>query len=132
MFQNFSPVRLKLMTTMLDTLPLHFNDRYAAQYILRKHFDRTGAKGSDTENLIDECQRLSSVQVASLFIELKDGSFRCSLRSKGDVDVREIAQKFDGGGHKAAAGLTITGPLDNAMNLIKTEIAAQLDKLHGR
>ena len=32
-----------------------------------------------------------------------------SLRSKGDVDVRSVSGLWGGGGHKNAAGLTLTG-----------------------
>jgi len=42
------------------------------------------------------------------------------------VDVREIAQKFGGGGHKTAAGAYLPGPLENAKKLIKTEVENQL------
>ncbi len=37
----------------------------------------------------------------------KDGKIIVSLRSDGTIDVAEIAQKFGGGGHKAASGFTI-------------------------
>ncbi|MFH1613825.1 MAG: bifunctional oligoribonuclease/PAP phosphatase NrnA [Planctomycetota bacterium] len=126
LYQNFSPARLKLMAAMLDTLQLYFDGRLATQYILHETFDRTGSTGRDTENLIDECQRISSVQVAALFVELADRGFRCSLRSKGAVDVRQIAQKFGGGGHAMAAGVNLPGPLDKALKLICSEVEKQL------
>ena len=34
-----------------------------------------------------------------------------SLRSKGDIDVGSVAKEFGGGGHKNAAGCTVTGPI---------------------
>jgi phosphoesterase RecJ-like protein len=126
LYQSFSLQRFKLMTTMLDTLELHFDNRFASQYILRKDFEQTGAVESDTENLIDECQRISTVEVAALFIELKDGRFRCSLRSRGAVDVRKIAQNFGGGGHKQASGTYLPGPLQNAKKLILDEVSKSL------
>lgn len=126
MYQNFSPARMKLMIRMLDSMELHFDGRAATQYIMRSDFDETGATGRDTENLIDECQRIASVEVAALFVELKDGGFRCSLRSKGDVDVREIAQKYGGGGHTVAAGVNLEGPLERAMQTILDAVAEQL------
>ena len=126
LYQNFSPQRFKLMTAMLNTLELHFDGRFATQYLLRKDFEQTGATDSDTESLIDECQRIKTVEVAALFIELKDGRFRCSLRSRGAVDVRIIAQKFGGGGHKNASGTYLTGPLQNAKRLIQSEVEKQL------
>jgi len=132
MYQNFSPARLKLMTVMLGTLKLHLDGRFATQYVLRSHFDQAGAAGADTENLIDECQRIGSVEVAALFVELKDGGFRCSLRSKGVVDVSKIARKFDGGGHKMAAGTNLPGPLKNAKKLIYDAVAQQFAEIDGR
>lgn len=125
LYQSFSPSRLYLMTRMLDHLELHADGRIATQYILRKDFDETGASGPDTENLIDECQRVESVEVAALFTELADGGFRCSLRSKGKVDVRRIAQKYGGGGHTLASGVNLEGPLESAVKSIVDEIMIQ-------
>lgn len=126
MYQSFSPARLRLMVRMLEHLELYEQERIASQYILRSDFEQTGAKGPDTENLIDECQRLKTVEAAFLLVELSDGRFRCSLRSKGKVDVRVIAQKYGGGGHTLAAGVTLEGPLEAAKNRMVEEIAAQL------
>jgi phosphoesterase RecJ-like protein len=126
LYQNFPPQRFELLTRMLNTLELHFDGRLATQYLLRADFEQTGAVDSDTENLIDECQRISSVEAAALFIELQGGRIRCSLRSSGSVDVRDIAQKFGGGGHKQAAGTYLPGPLENAKQIIITEIKKQL------
>jgi phosphoesterase RecJ-like protein len=39
-----------------------------------------------------------------------DSTFRVSLRSKGAVDVRLVAQQWDGGGHTNASGCAIPGP----------------------
>ena len=127
LYQSFTPSRLYLMTRMLDHLQLHADGRIATQYILRKDFDETGASGPDTENLIDECQRIESVEVAAMFVELADGGFRCSLRSKGKVDVRTIAQQYGGGGHTLAAGVNLKGPLESALQNIVEQAMLQLD-----
>jgi phosphoesterase RecJ-like protein len=129
LYQNFSPSRFSLLTIMLNTLELHFNGRYAAQYLRQQDFQRTGASYEDTEDLINECQRIGSVEVAALFVELKDGRIRCSLRSKGVVNVSKIAAKFGGGGHKMAAGTYLPGPLENAMSIIEADVKKQLKKL---
>lgn len=122
LFQNFSPQRFKLMLAMLNTLELHLDGRFATQHITQRDFQQTGAAHKDTENLINECQRISTVEAAALFVELKDGRIRCSLRSKGQIDVSEIAAKFGGGGHKMAAGTFLPGPLEEAKKIILTEM----------
>jgi phosphoesterase RecJ-like protein len=125
-YQTFTPQRFKLMTVMQNTLELHFDGRYASQFLTLQDFKTTGAKYEDTENLIDQCQRIGSVVVAALFVELKDGRIRCSLRSRGAVDVCKIARQFDGGGHTSAAGAYLPGPLDNAQKLILDAVKSQL------
>jgi phosphoesterase RecJ-like protein len=134
LYQSFSGARFKLMVAMLDTVELHFDGRYASQYLRREDFERTGAAYRDTENLINECQRIGSVSISALFVELKDGRIRCSLRSRPDaqrrdadvVDVNEIARQFGGGGHKMASGTYLPAPIEHAMQLIHDEIAKRL------
>lgn len=128
LYQNYSPRRFKLMTAMLESLQLYFDDRYAEQQLTKADFERAGAKYSDTENLIDFCRIINSVRAAALFVELPDGKIRCSLRSCGTVDVSKIAQKFGGGGHRQAAGTFINAPLSNAKQLIKEQIEKQFQK----
>jgi len=126
LYQSFTSQRFALMTVMLNSLELHLDGRYAAQHITQADFQSTGAEFKDTENLIDECQRVSSVEVAALFVESPDGRIKCSLRSRGPVDVRQIAQTFGGGGHKMAAGTHLSVPMEKAKQLIFTEIEKQL------
>ena len=129
LFNTFSSERFKLMVTMLNSLELHFDGRYAAQHLTCQDFKDAGATYSDSENLINECHRIESVRASTLFIELADGRIRCSLRSRGALDVSEIAGKFGGGGHKMASGTFLPGPLDHAKKLIYEEIAARKQDL---
>jgi len=126
LYQNYSIQRFKLMTAMFNTLELHLDGRLAVQHILLSDFAQSGAEHKDTENLIDECRRIKTVEASALFVEAKDGRFRCSLRSRGAVDVGKIAQKFGGGGHKMAAGLFLSHPLEKAKQIILAEITKQL------
>jgi phosphoesterase RecJ-like protein len=127
LYLNFSYPRFKLMAGMLDKLELLLDGRFAAMQITQQDFEQTGAAYSDTENLINECHRIDSVEASALFIELKDGRIRCSLRSRGPLDVSKIAAKFSGGGHTMAAGTFLPGPLENAKQLILEEVSKRLD-----
>jgi phosphoesterase RecJ-like protein len=126
LYQNFTPQRFRLMTRMFDSLELHFDGRYAVQQLTLKDFEETGASYADTENLIDRCRCINTVEAAALFVELKDGRIRCSLRSSGNVDMRLVAQKFGGGGHVVAAGVHLPGPVENAKKLIYDVVKEQL------
>jgi len=130
LYENFSHERFQLTLAMLNTLQLHLDGRFATQHILQRDFQQTGATHKDTENLINECRRISTVEAAALFVELKDGRIRCSLRSKGGVNVSEIAARFGGGGHKMAAATYLPGPLENAKQLIMAEMNEQFKPLN--
>lgn len=132
LYQNFSHQRFKLMAAMSGTLELHLDGCFATQYLSQQDFERTGAAYSDTENLIDECQRISTIETAALFVELKDGRIKCSLRSRGAIDVSKIAQRFGGGGHTAAAGAHLDGPLENAKQLVLEQVREQFANLESR
>jgi bifunctional oligoribonuclease and PAP phosphatase NrnA len=128
LYQNFPYSRFKLMQAMLNRLELHMNGQFAIQAILQEDFQNTGASFEDTENFINECHRIESVKVSVLLVELKDGRVRCSLRSRGRVDVSEVAARFGGGGHKNAAGTFLPGPIAHARQLIYDAIAPKLAK----
>ncbi|HLB75289.1 MAG TPA: bifunctional oligoribonuclease/PAP phosphatase NrnA [Sedimentisphaerales bacterium] len=125
LYHSFSHARFELMLAMLATLELHFSGRFATQHLLLHDFERTGTTSADTENLINECHRISAIEASALFVELNDGRIRCSLRSTGRIDVSKIAEKFGGGGHKPAAGAFLPGPLQNAQQLILDEMSRQ-------
>jgi phosphoesterase RecJ-like protein len=57
-----------------------------------------------TEGLIDLVRTDASSDVAAVLKEQQDGTYKVSLRSKGDTDVGAIATGFGGGGHQFAAG----------------------------
>jgi phosphoesterase RecJ-like protein len=126
LFETCSYERFKLKITMLNTLELHLEGRFATMQILKKDFEDTGGTYADTENLINESRIIKTVDTTALFIELGDGRIRCSLRSKGAIDVGKIAEKFGGGGHKMAAGTFAPPPIEKAKKLIYDEISKRL------
>ena len=66
----------------------------------------------------------------SMSIELnEDGTFKLSLRSKGDADVNKVGRALGGGGHVKAAGATLNMPLAEALKRTKSEMTAELSRL---
>ncbi len=126
LYQNYSPARLKLLGKMLNSIEFHHDGKIVLQHIMRSDFDATGAIGADTEEFVNECQRVSVVCAAALFVELKDGGFRCSLRSNGSVDVQKLASELGGGGHKMASGVNLKGSLAEVKKLILEKFENQL------
>ncbi len=69
---------------------------------------KTGCNLEDIKNLPNLLRELVSVKMSVLIVQTGQKEYKISLRSKGDMDVSLIANKFGGGGHKNAAGFEIS------------------------
>jgi len=114
LFQSESPAKMALIREALATLTTNPEGDVAWFWLTPDMFARSGAVAADTENIIDECQRIAGVIVGLLFVDEGDGGIRVSLRSKRVVDVAQVAAAFGGGGHARAAGCRLRVPLAQA------------------
>lgn len=122
---------LKLEALVLGTLALHAGGAVATVELPRRFFAESGAQESDTEGLVNRARGIHGVKAAALLREGDAGEIRCSLRSKGTVDVRSVAALHGGGGHRNAAGCRIKGTLDAAKAALVAEIAAAVAAVSG-
>ncbi len=74
--------------------------------LLREDLREAGIPWEAADALIDLVRLPREAGVACLLKETKPGVLKGSLRSRGVVDVAEIASVFGGGGHRNAAGFT--------------------------
>jgi phosphoesterase RecJ-like protein len=49
------------------------------------------------------------------------------MRSKGDIDIGAVAKSFGGGGHKNAAGCTVSGAIDALQKTFVEKIEEAID-----
>ncbi len=122
-YDNYPYRRVELMRALLNTLEIS-EDGLVANWDLRDQMRIDLAlQPEDSEGLIDIIRAIRGVQVAVFFEELVDGKIRVSMRSKDHrYNVCEIAMTFGGGGHALAAGIRMTGPLEEAKLLVLGEI----------
>jgi phosphoesterase RecJ-like protein len=69
---------------------------------------------------------IKGTQFAVILVEQKDGGFKISFRSRCAVDCSKLAEKYGGGGHKAAAGAFIKGPLSEVQPLVLDAVRAAM------
>ncbi len=115
---------LRLESLVLGTLALHAGGAVATLELPRRFLAESGAAESDTEGLVNRARGILGVKAAALLREADGGEIRCSLRSKGTVDVRSVAALHGGGGHRNAAGCRMTGTLASAKAALVPEMEA--------
>jgi phosphoesterase RecJ-like protein len=117
-FQRKPMAAVRLLGHMLEAMKLTCHERIAWSVLTYEDFERTQARDEDTEGFVNELLFIDSVQIAGILREVKPGVVRCSLRSRGDLDVAQVARSFGGGGHRNAAGCTIDMPPEQAEEVL--------------
>lgn len=97
---------LKLLGRVLDRAVLYEDVRFVYSWLTTADLAETGVALDETDKLIDAIRTTRAADVAALFKEQPEGTYRVSLRSKGPVSVGAIARARGGGGHELAAGFT--------------------------
>jgi phosphoesterase RecJ-like protein len=101
--------RLKLMGAVLHNLEFEAGGRLVFGLLSQELLARTSSTQDDSDGLINLPLTVKEIDAVAFFKEIDPRSYRVSLRSKGEVDVNRVANQFGGGGHKNAAGCTMTG-----------------------
>ncbi len=110
-YENQPPGRMKLLGMVLDTLEISSGGRVASVVVTREMMEKTGMGAAATDGFVNYPRSISGVEVALLVRETGDGEYKVSYRSKGKVNVADLARSFGGGGHRNAAGCVLKGDL---------------------
>jgi phosphoesterase RecJ-like protein len=111
-YDSNSMGRLKLFGAVLNAMQIDETGRIATIYLDHAMAHDAGGTYDDTEGLVNLPLTVKEIQAAVFLKQVEAEMYRVSLRSKGDVDVGAVAKHFGGGGHRNAAGCTVSGPID--------------------
>jgi phosphoesterase RecJ-like protein len=112
LFEQHSLARIYLRGRILSHIVPDCGGRLMSTHATLADFAETGANTTDTEDVINTLLTVAGSEVAVLFVELAPNKTKVSLRSRTAFDVCAIASQFGGGGHRAAAGVTLERQLD--------------------
>ena len=107
----------------LNSLTFHGDGRLAVMEYLES------PEIVDAEGFIDFALGIKSAQAAVFIRVLSDDRYKVSLRARDALDVKAIAEKYDGGGHSKAAGFRYRGDLEALKKELVTVMLAGLDAI---
>lgn len=123
-FQNRSLPSIELERIVLDRMELREEGAFSLSYLNPQDFEAANATKADAEPLIDILRSVRGVRVALILRQNDLGEVRGSLRAKDDEsDVAQVARYFGGGGHKAAAGFTFHGTMEQALAQVPSVVS---------
>ncbi|MDP8265897.1 MAG: bifunctional oligoribonuclease/PAP phosphatase NrnA [Candidatus Aceula meridiana] len=95
------------------------NGEIAWALIKQNDFKRIKGLDEDVDAVPDIMRSIEGVKISILFREQDDKVLRVSLRSKGRINVAEIAKEYGGGGHHDVAGCFILNKKKVIGDLVK-------------
>ncbi len=121
-YNNYPWSRVELMRQVMGTIKRHDNGRIATMRQTLEMRQIAGAVDGDNNGFVNIPLSAREVLASIYMREMGDGKYRVSVRSKGDINVARVAEKFGGGGHSNAAGFSVEGDWDEK----EAEIVARL------
>jgi phosphoesterase RecJ-like protein len=119
--------RLKLFGAVLGAMQIDQTGRIAIVYVDHEMARAAGGTYEDTEGLVNLPLTVKEIEAVVFFKQEKGDEYRVSLRSKGDIDIGVIAKEYGGGGHKNAAGCTVTGPIEELQKTLVEKLEGAID-----
>lgn len=127
LYERVTPGRIKLAGRVLSRVSLDCQGRVASTFVRLDDYRETNSEPADTEDLVNECLTIEGTEAACIFIEQTNHQIKVSFRSRAHVEVSKVAEQFQGGGHKQAAGAILPGPLGEAQTRVLTALRALLE-----
>ena len=116
--------RLQLRAIALERIQVEVDGRLAYTHLLSEDFQSTGARASDTEDFVNMALTIQGTEAALIFMQLQDELFKVSFRSRGKLDCSQLASQFGGGGHRAAAGASMSGTFADVQSRVLDAVRA--------
>jgi len=126
--ENTALRSLLLQKKAFAGLQIHYGGQVASQVLRLEDFTETGAVNDDADGFVNAPLRAREIIISIMVKESRKGKVKCSLRSKGAIDISKIAHDFGGGGHINAAGFKSDLNVDQTLALVLTKINGYLDK----
>ncbi len=117
---------MKRFTDVIHRAKLLDSNRVFCVSLPKRVVDRFSKSFDLKEKLFTFLRSVEGIEVVVILTELHPKEVRVNLRSQKDFDVAKLAQGFEGGGHKKAAGCKIYQPLAQAQKIICSAIHERL------
>ena len=112
LFRTKSKVRLGMEAHMAAHMELYDSDRVVVMTIPLSLREEMHATEADIEELSSLAALVEGTDCAVTLRELRPGVIKVSLRTGPRVNATQVCARLGGGGHRAAAGATVNGTMD--------------------
>ncbi len=131
MFDTKSKNRLEMEKLVLDTAEFHFDEKCMILSVTEEIQKKTKCSGSELEGVAAISRSVEGVLAGVTIKESEKNVFKISLRTYEPLDAANICGRLGGGGHRAAAGCTVNGSLDEVKEKILASVKQELEEANA-
>ena len=114
LFDRESPEVLKLKGHLMQNVESYLDGRLSMVVLSDAQFKSFGVSEKDSGDIVN-IARMSRLAEVAVSVRETPEKIKISFRSNGKANVSDIAAHFGGGGHKMAAGASVTGKTPDAV-----------------
>ncbi len=128
MFDTKSKNVMTLERMVLDKAEYHFDDKCVILTVTTDMQQKTDCSGPDMEGLSVISRSIEGVMAGVTLKQSGSDTYKVSMRTFDPLDASVICKSLGGGGHKNAAGATLTGTLSEVKATVLESVKEQMEK----
>ncbi len=125
---SMPPSILKMTGELLSRIEFYENNQICIMGLDKETIAKNKTSLGDMEGLAEYTLYGENTRVGGLLKEQPDNSTKVSLRSRKNIDVSRLAQKYGGGGHVNASGCIFNMPYEQTRDKLVEELK---ELVHG-
>ena len=112
LFDIYSKEKMAMLSKAIHKIEYLYKDQVAILEVNQQELSDQKLDMSDACDFIDIALGIVSIKLAVLIMSMPNNTYKLSFRSK-KWDVAQLAEHFNGGGHKNSSGATLTSCTTN-------------------
>ena len=109
LFDLKTPSEFAISSAACSAARFYCGGKLALVAVTAEMFEKYHANHDEISDVVSRLRDVGGVEFACVLRETDSNTVRGNLRSKNEFDCSVFAEKYGGGGHKRAAGFTVTG-----------------------
>ncbi|HPG41174.1 MAG TPA: bifunctional oligoribonuclease/PAP phosphatase NrnA [bacterium] len=119
-YENYTKNRYYLMGNLLVNMQFACNDKLVWYVVSKELRTKTGVELWEIEGMSELTRNIRNIEISIMFTEMDSGT-KVSFRSRGNIPINGLANKFNGGGHKFASGAMVNMDLQTTIDTVIAE-----------
>lgn len=116
----------KMLSILLNNAKQYFDGKLIITYETQEDTKTFGQNGRDVDSLYQLMLSTEGVEAVVCIKQETEQQCTVGFRSRDEIDVSAVAQVFGGGGHKNAAGLSVTDTIESLIPKLLKEFEKYL------